>query len=85
MHIRMADVNVTSYEFNGVRWFQENYETSAQAELNVAAGFTQTGLSTYALGHYDDLTLLYTKIAFNYFPNTERGWDTGTDRPWGPT
>ena len=86
LHIRMQGVNVTGFEMNAVRWF-------ADETRPVEGGLTFNGAtvlehkpstSMYGVGHYDDFTLLYTKIAFKHQSNTEKTWDTGADAAWSP-
>jgi type VI protein secretion system component Hcp len=85
IHIRMQDVNVTSYEFTGQRWLKDDFATADGKALNAASGLiAYNNNGTYDLGHSDSFTLLYTSIAFKHFSNTERGWNTGEDDAWTP-
>jgi type VI protein secretion system component Hcp len=85
LHIRMKDVNVTGFEFSGVRWLKDDYDTADGAVLNASTEINFKYNSTmYDIGHYDDLTLLYTSIEFDFVGQCTRGWDTGSDSPSPP-
>jgi type VI protein secretion system component Hcp len=82
LHITMQDVNVTGFEFSGVRWLKDDYDTEDGAVLNASGAINfKYNSKMYAAGHFDDITLLYTSIVFNVVGKKERGWTTGSDEP----
>lgn len=69
LHVRLKDVNITSYELSGVRYF--GTETDGNVRRPKFLG----------VGHVERFTLLYTTISVD-FGGVQRGWDTGTNEKW---
>lgn len=73
LHIRLKDVNITSYEFSGVRYFGSETTSTASGSLRTSAFL--------GVGHVERFTLLYTAMSMEY-GGIQRGWDTGGNDKW---